>query len=118
MSSAQKNDAGLVAAVVYEDLSLFEYGCAVEVFSLPRPELGAGWYRFTTVACTRGPLRGAGGIQIVADGDLKLFDEAKTILCLAGAMSRRPSRRIYAKLYIEPASVAPGSCRFALVLSY
>ncbi|SCX22435.1 Carnitine catabolism transcriptional activator [Agrobacterium sp. DSM 25558] len=80
MSSAQKNDAGLVAAVVYEDLSLFEYGCAVEVFGLPRPELGAGWYRFTTVACTRGPLRGAGGIQIVADGDLKLFDEAKTII--------------------------------------
>ena len=36
---------GLVAVVVYNGLSLFEYGCAVEVFGLPRPELGDRWYR-------------------------------------------------------------------------
>ncbi|HRM94388.1 MAG TPA: transcriptional regulator FtrA, partial [Alicycliphilus sp.] len=37
---------GLVAVVVYNGLSLFEYGCAVEIFGLPRPELGDRWYRF------------------------------------------------------------------------
>lgn len=80
MSSAQKNESRLVATVIYDGLSLFEYGCAVEVFGLPRPELGPGWYRFATVASTRGPLRGAGGIEIVADGDLSLLRDADTII--------------------------------------
>lgn len=41
-------NGGLVAVVVYDGLSLFEYGCAVGVFGLPRPEMGKAWYRFAT----------------------------------------------------------------------
>jgi len=80
MGAVAELDAGLVAVVAYDGLSLFEYGCAVEVFGLPRPELGAGWYRFATVAGTPGPLRGAGGVHVTADGTLDILEGAKTIV--------------------------------------
>ena len=73
-------DAGLVAVLVYEGLSLFEYGCAAEVFGLPRPELGTGWYGYATAASTPGVLRGTGGIQIVADGTLEILEQARTVV--------------------------------------
>lgn len=71
---------GLVAVVVYNGLSLFEYGCAVEVFGLPRPELGDRWYRFAACAAEPGVLRGAGGIQIQPDQGLELLAQARTII--------------------------------------
>ncbi|MBV8271908.1 MAG: transcriptional regulator FtrA [Cupriavidus sp.] len=73
-------NGGLVAVVVYDGLSLFEYGCAVEVFGLPRPEMGDAWYRFATCSADSGTLRGAGGIQVQADGGLELLSKAKTII--------------------------------------
>ena len=73
-------DAGLVAVLVYEGLSLFEYGCAAEVFGLPRPEFGKAWYGYATVSSSIGVLRGTGGIQIVADGSLELLDVARTVV--------------------------------------
>jgi AraC family transcriptional activator FtrA len=76
----RQTDAGLVVVVVYDGLSLFEYGCAVEVFGLPRPEMGDVWYRFATAAAEPGALRGAGGIQVQADGGLELLSKAKTII--------------------------------------
>ena len=42
----------------------FEFGCAVEIFGLPRPEFGDSWYRFTTCAADRGPLRAMGGVTV------------------------------------------------------
>lgn len=54
-----------VAVVVYDGLCTFEYGVAYEVFGLPRPEAGPGWYRFSTVAAEAGPMRAAGGLAIV-----------------------------------------------------
>ncbi|GLC94950.1 transcriptional regulator FtrA [Cupriavidus sp. TA19] len=73
-------NGGLVAVVVYDGLSLFEYGCAVEVFGLPRPEMGSTWYRFATCSAEFGTLRGPGGIQVQADGGLELLSKAKTII--------------------------------------
>ncbi|AIP37884.1 helix-turn-helix domain protein [Paraburkholderia xenovorans LB400] len=70
----------MVTVVVYDGLSLFEYGCAVEVFGLPRPEMGNGWYRFATAAAEPGILRGAGGIEVRADGGLELLSKARTII--------------------------------------
>ncbi len=80
MRSLPKMDAGLVAVVVYEQLSLFEYSCAAEVFGLPRPELGSGWYRYATVASSPGLLRGTGGIHVSADAGLDLLDKAHTVV--------------------------------------
>ena len=70
----------LVVAVAYDGLCTFEFGCAVEVFALPRPEMGPGWYRFATAAAEPGPLRAAGGITGVANGGLELLARAGTII--------------------------------------
>ena len=46
-----------VVAVAYDRLCTFEFGCAVELFALPRPELAVPWYEFSVCAAERGPLR-------------------------------------------------------------
>lgn len=70
----------LVVTVAYDGLCLFEFGCAVEVFGLPRPEMGDGWYRFAVAAIDAGPLRATGGVQVLADGGLDLLSKAGTII--------------------------------------
>jgi AraC family transcriptional regulator, transcriptional activator FtrA len=70
----------LVAALVYDGLCSFEFGCAAEIFALPRPEFGDGWYDFTTAAVEPGPLRAAGGLTVRADGGLERLDRAGTII--------------------------------------
>jgi AraC family transcriptional activator FtrA len=70
----------LVVALVYDGLCSFEYGCAAEVFGLPRPEYGAAWYRFRTCAVDRGPLRAMGGLTVSASGGVKLLAGADTVV--------------------------------------
>lgn len=69
-----------VAALVYDNLCSFEYGCAAEVFGLPRPEMGPDWYSFTSCAVEPGPLRAMGGLQLLADRGLDGLAEADTIV--------------------------------------
>lgn len=70
----------LVAVLAYDGLCTFEFGCAVEVFGLPRPEMGAGWYRYAVAAAEPGPLRAAGGLTVTPDGDLAVLAQAGTIV--------------------------------------
>jgi AraC family transcriptional activator FtrA len=70
----------LVAAVVYDQLCSFEFGCTAEIFGLPRPEFGEGWYRFVTCAAEPGPLHALGGLRVTADADLSVLAEAGTIV--------------------------------------
>src|ERR1700744_3785416 len=70
----------LVAALVFDALCTFEYGIAVEVFGLPRPEFGADWYRFVTGAAEPGPLRATGGLTVKADAGLELLAAADLII--------------------------------------
>ena len=70
----------LVVALAYDGLCTFEFGCAVEVFGLPRPEMGPGWYGFAVAAAERGPLRAAGGITVGVDGGLDLLAEAGKVI--------------------------------------
>jgi AraC family transcriptional activator FtrA len=70
----------LVVALAYDRLSTFEFGIAVEIFGLPRPEMGPDWYRFAVCAIEPGPLQAIGGFQIMADGGLELLDQADTIV--------------------------------------
>jgi AraC family transcriptional regulator, transcriptional activator FtrA len=70
----------LVAALVYDQLCSFEFGCAVEIFGLPRPEFGENWYRFMTCAAESGPLRAVGGITIQSDAGLDALPNAGTII--------------------------------------
>src|SRR5690606_13690062 len=58
----------------------FEFGCAAEIFGLPRPEFGEAWYRFTTCAADRGPMRAMGGVTITAEADLSVLASAGTVI--------------------------------------
>lgn len=69
-----------VVALAYDGLCTFEFGVAVEVFGLPRPEMGAGWYQFAVAAVDSGELRATGGIRLVADGGMDLLNTAQTIV--------------------------------------
>lgn len=66
--------------LVYDGLCTFEYGIAVEVFGLARPELGPDWYRLTTCAVEPGPMRACGGLRVEADHGLEGLEDAGLII--------------------------------------
>ncbi|GKW12892.1 transcriptional regulator FtrA [Pectobacterium punjabense] len=70
----------LVVALAYDGLCTFEFGIAVEVFGLPRPEMGENWYQFAVAGLENGAMRATGGIHVVADGGLELLIQAGTII--------------------------------------
>src|SRR5215472_11568431 len=70
----------LVAAVAYDGLCTFEFGCTVEVFSLERPELGVPWYDFVVCAEARGRLRAAVGVSLSVPHTLRVLERADTIV--------------------------------------
>ena len=69
----------LVCALAYDGLCTFEFGIAVELFALPRPEFDS-WYRFATVKAEPGPIRATGGITIDVEKDLSLLEHASLII--------------------------------------
>lgn len=69
----------LVCAVAYDGLCTFEFGIAVELFGLKRPEFDI-WYRFEAVSADPGPLRAVGGVTLEADTDLGRLDAADLII--------------------------------------
>ncbi|HKD54304.1 MAG TPA: transcriptional regulator FtrA [Steroidobacteraceae bacterium] len=69
-----------VVAVAYDQLCTFEFGCTVELFALPRPELPVNWYEFAVCAAERGPLRAAGGVVVRVPHSLRLLESADTIV--------------------------------------
>lgn len=60
-----------VVALMYDRLGMFEFGIAVEVFALPRPELKADWYRFSVYPIDDGLMRATGGVRITGKGSLR-----------------------------------------------
>lgn len=70
----------LVVVLAYDGLCTFEFGIAVEVFGLPRPEMGENWYQFAVAGLDSGAMRATGGIHVVADGGLELLTQAGTII--------------------------------------
>lgn len=55
-----------VAILAHDNLTLFEFGCAVELFSLERP-LIKNWYQTDVITFENGPLRATGNITIEAE---------------------------------------------------
>lgn len=80
MTNLRQHSAPRVVVLAYDGLCTFEFGVAVEVFGLPRPEMGDDWYRFAVAAVDEGELRATGGIRILADGDLSLLEHADLIV--------------------------------------
>ena len=70
----------LVVALAYDGLCTFEFGIAVEVFALDRPEMGADWYKFAVANPDGRTLRASGGIRVLADGGVDLLGKAGTIV--------------------------------------
>jgi AraC family transcriptional activator FtrA len=61
-----------VAILVDDGLALFELGCAVELFALPRPEI-PNWFQTDVVSFNPAMLNATGGLQV----------QAKTVSCLS-----------------------------------
>jgi AraC family transcriptional regulator, transcriptional activator FtrA len=72
--------ASLVALVAYDGLCTFEFGIAIEVFGLARPEFDFPWYRFAVVAAEGRRAKATGGIVVEADSDLGILEKADTII--------------------------------------
>ena len=70
----------LVVALAYDRLCTFEFGCTVELFGLPRPELEVPWYDFAVCAAERGRIRAMGGITVEVPHSLRMLDRADTIV--------------------------------------
>ena len=71
---------GLVAVLIYDGLCTFEFGIAVEVFGLARPEFDFPWYDFAVVAAEGRKARAIGGITVEADAGLERLEQARTII--------------------------------------
>ena len=77
-------------ALAYEGLCTFEFGIAVELFGLPRPE-HAPWYRLRVAALCPGPHQAVGGITISAPYTLRALDTAGTIVIPGWRTSNGPA---------------------------
>lgn len=69
-----------VVAVAYDGLCTFEFGIAVEVFGLPRPEISFPWYRFSVCASERRPIKAMGGISMDVPHGLGRLRDAQTVI--------------------------------------
>jgi AraC family transcriptional activator FtrA len=69
-----------VAIVAYDGLCTFEFGCAIELFALARPELGVRWYTHAVCAVEPGPLRALGGLTVQVPHGLDALLDAGTIV--------------------------------------
>lgn len=94
-----KSHPGLVAAVAYDGLCLFEFGVATELFGLPRPELDVPWYDFTVVGVESRGARSLGGVSIRASRGLSALDRARTVVIPGWrSLQERPPARLLAAL--------------------
>jgi AraC family transcriptional activator FtrA len=88
-----------VAILAYDQLCMFEFGIAVEVFGLARPEFAhLDWYTHEIVGIEPGPYRASGGISVAANHDLGRFEQAGLIVVPGwrGAMTPVPAPLIEA----------------------
>ncbi len=75
-----RSDPIKLAIVAYPGLSLFEFAIAAEIFALPRPELGAGWYRTTICATASKPLHTNIGSTLTVKPSLRALSHAQRII--------------------------------------
>ena len=68
-----------VAVVAYEGLCTFEFGIAIELFGLSRPEFDS-WYELRVCASRRGAVSAVGGVRVEVPFGLGILDHAGTIL--------------------------------------
>jgi AraC family transcriptional regulator, transcriptional activator FtrA len=69
-----------VAILTYDGLCTFEFGIAVEVFALPRPEFDFPWYSCVIVSGENKRVKATGGIMVEADHGLDKLSKVNTII--------------------------------------
>lgn len=69
-----------VALVAYDRLRTFEFGTAIEIFGLPRPDLHDPWYALRVCAAEPGRIRAAGGLTVGGLPGLRMLGRAGTIV--------------------------------------
>ncbi|RNC82988.1 MAG: helix-turn-helix domain-containing protein [Phycisphaera sp.] len=87
-----------VVVLVYDRLCLFEFGIAVEVFGLPRPEFGSDWYRFQVCAAEGDEVRATGGVRVRAEAGLESLEHADIVIVPGwrGPRQRPPNQLVTA----------------------
>jgi AraC family transcriptional activator FtrA len=81
-----------VAILVDDNLALYELGCAVELFALPRPEI-KHWYQTEVVTFAANPLTATGGINLEAKRVRSLTDYG-TLVIPSWPVQQKVSRQI------------------------
>lgn len=95
MSETEKFEPGLVAVLAYDGLCTFEFGIAVEVFGLARPEFDFPWYGFEVIAAEGKRSRALGGIVVEATAPLSKLETAQTIIIPGWRdKNERPSQKL------------------------
>ncbi len=99
-----------VAILAYDGLCIFEFGVAVEIFALDRPEMGPDWYRGFVAAEAPGPLAATGGVTVQAERGLDALARAGTVV-IPGWNRTLPSPALLAALR---AAHAGGACLLSI----
>ncbi len=81
-------DLTRVAILTYEGLSAYEFSCALEIFALPRPELGEG-YHCEALAVDGVKVVSTGGVEISVQRDISVLAEFGTVVVPGWPLSRR-----------------------------
>jgi AraC family transcriptional activator FtrA len=69
-----------VGVIISDGLGTFEFGIAVEVFGLVRPEFDFPWYKFTVIKTQETPVLATGGVFISSDAGLEVLSQCDTIV--------------------------------------
>lgn len=69
-----------VVVLVYDRLSMFEFGIVTEVFGLNRSEFGNDWYQFSMCSVDGKEITGTGGMSLTVDHGLEALAEANIIV--------------------------------------
>jgi len=69
-----------VVVVAYDQLCTFEFGIAVEIFGLSRPEFGSDWYRFEVCSAEKENFSATGNVQIQVDAGIEAIGNADLVI--------------------------------------
>ena len=69
-----------VVVVVYNGLCTFEFGIAVEMFGLSRPELGNDWYRFKICSAEGPEVFMVDGVHLRVEAGLEALEHADIVV--------------------------------------
>ena len=90
-----------VATIVYDGLCTFEFGIAVEVFGLSRPEFGPDWYQFNACSVDGRPVRAVGGVEVVAGHGLELLSDADLVIIPGWSSPHRLPSKLLSDAIVE-----------------